>query len=280
MGFGTWDLGEGGLGGCAEGSLKVSRMPGASRPNVRRLFLLALANLAAGVVLTLLLTWSIALTSSIQKVDISYDPPQSPRLSSGSSVPADWQFGCRVIGTGPATRYELVTELVWVGSTLGAMSGRLNRSVERVEVGWPFATMEWIGDMDYRMPPRVGGGAGRGAAAIGSSEWIWRAGIEPPFRKRHLYQGAARRLPLVPLWPGFAANTVILAAGCWLAVAGTRAVRRSVRRRRGLCTACGYPRGSSAVCSECGASQIVGRQELKTSGGKPASRESDLSPLR
>ncbi len=33
---------------------------------------------------------------------------------------------------------------------------------------------------------------------------------------------------------------------------GPFALRRFIRRKRGLCPACGYPTGESAVCSECG----------------------------
>lgn len=59
-------------------------------------------------------------------------------------------------------------------------------------------------------------------------------------------------LPYQPIWFGFAVNTggfggVLLAI---FVVPG--AIRRLVRRRQRRCPACGYPRGSSAVCSECG----------------------------
>ncbi len=33
-------------------------------------------------------------------------------------------------------------------------------------------------------------------------------------------------------------------------------VRRQARRRRGLCVVCGYPVGTSTVCTECGASFV------------------------
>ncbi len=59
-------------------------------------------------------------------------------------------------------------------------------------------------------------------------------------------------LPLRPLWPGFAVNTLFYAGILWLAIPGPFALRRLIRRRRGLCPKCAYPMGESAVCSECG----------------------------
>jgi hypothetical protein len=68
-------------------------------------------------------------------------------------------------------------------------------------------------------------------------------------------------LPVEPIWPGFAINTVFYAAVLWVLIAGPGAVRRLVRRRRGRCTRCGYDlRGQVAasgfngkiVCPECG----------------------------
>ena len=64
-----------------------------------------------------------------------------------------------------------------------------------------------------------------------------------------------RALPLIPVWPGFAVNTLLYAAALWLLCAIPLHVRRRVRMKRGRCPACGYElRGSASdVCSECGA---------------------------
>jgi hypothetical protein len=59
-------------------------------------------------------------------------------------------------------------------------------------------------------------------------------------------------LPLRPLWPGFAINTIFYAAILWVLFFAPGAVRRTIRRRRGLCPACAYPIGTSSVCTECG----------------------------
>ncbi len=63
-----------------------------------------------------------------------------------------------------------------------------------------------------------------------------------------------RRLPLTPLWPGIAINTVFYGAILWLLVPGPFALRRYVRRRRGRCITCGYDlRGAfDEGCPECG----------------------------
>ncbi len=59
-------------------------------------------------------------------------------------------------------------------------------------------------------------------------------------------------IPLRPLWPGLVVNTIFYAVVLWLLVGGLFVLRRIVRLRRGLCPACAYPMGGSAVCSECG----------------------------
>ena len=59
-------------------------------------------------------------------------------------------------------------------------------------------------------------------------------------------------LPLRPIWPGFAVNSIFYAATLWLVFYVMLTLRRFIRRRRGLCPKCAYPVGESAVCTECG----------------------------
>ena len=61
-------------------------------------------------------------------------------------------------------------------------------------------------------------------------------------------------LPLRPLWPAFAVNTLFYAAILWLLIPGPFALRRLIRRRRGLCPACGYDlrHAEHEACPECG----------------------------
>ncbi len=58
------------------------------------------------------------------------------------------------------------------------------------------------------------------------------------------------------LWLGFAINTLFYAAILWLLILGPFTLRRLIRRRRGLCPACGYDMKHAEHdqgCPECGA---------------------------
>ena len=102
-------------------------------------------------------------------------------------------------------------------------------------------------------------------------EWRRVAGLHPLQPSIRITEGilltpkaAARRadllyttkaLPLRPLWPGFAINTLFYAAILWLLILGPFTARRMIRRKRGQCSKCGYDlRGAEhEVCPECGA---------------------------
>jgi hypothetical protein len=68
----------------------------------------------------------------------------------------------------------------------------------------------------------------------------------------------ATLLPVRPIWPGFAINTIFYAAALWVVFLIPGSVKRFRRRRRGLCIHCGYDlRGQPAnshKCPECGKS--------------------------
>jgi hypothetical protein len=62
-------------------------------------------------------------------------------------------------------------------------------------------------------------------------------------------------LPMVPIWPGFAINTIFYAGVLWMMFAIPGTIRRRRRLKRGLCPNCAYPIGTwgGEVCTECGA---------------------------
>jgi hypothetical protein len=59
-------------------------------------------------------------------------------------------------------------------------------------------------------------------------------------------------LPVRPIWPGFATNSLLLALLFWVLSLALLLVRRDLRGRRGLCQRCAYPMGACPRCSECG----------------------------
>ena len=63
-----------------------------------------------------------------------------------------------------------------------------------------------------------------------------------------------RVLPLRPIWPGFAINTIFYAAILWMLWLSPFVVRRIIRLKRGRCIKCGYDlRGAEDTgCPECG----------------------------
>jgi hypothetical protein len=78
----------------------------------------------------------------------------------------------------------------------------------------------------------------------------------PDFSARDSFD-IPRVLPLRPLWPGFAINTIFYAALLWVLWIAPGKIRRFIRIRRHRCPACGYQidsaPGIGPVCSECGA---------------------------
>jgi hypothetical protein len=76
---------------------------------------------------------------------------------------------------------------------------------------------------------------------------------QPPARTPNpLSSAEARFLPLRPISPGFAVNTIFYAAILWLLILGPFVLRRFLRAKRHLCPWCAYPVGESVACTECG----------------------------
>ncbi len=67
-----------------------------------------------------------------------------------------------------------------------------------------------------------------------------------------------RGLPCIPIWPGFALNTLFYAALAWGLWQVPLALRRRRRRAKGMCVRCGYDLkglAAEAGCPECGAAR-------------------------
>ncbi len=114
--------------------------------------------------------------------------------------------------------------------------------------GWPLVSM-WYEPHHTDRPSSPGLMDVAGGIEVPLDPWIDPipfGGVDQP-----------RTLPLRVIWSRFAINTILYAALVWAAVVMPSALRRRLRRRRGLCPACGYNlRGhtetSEMVCPECG----------------------------
>lgn len=84
------------------------------------------------------------------------------------------------------------------------------------------------------------------------SETIYRYASALPVESGMVARESARILPLRPIWLGFVIDTAFFGGILWLATRGPFVLRRVIRRRCGRCPGCGYPVGTSAVCTECG----------------------------
>jgi len=112
--------------------------------------------------------------------------------------------------------------------------------VEQIWVGWPMRSLYgalWSSFKDNN-------------TGIAEPIHVYSESLAAPWRGNHA--GVRYVLPLTPLWPGFAVNTLFYAGVLWLLWATPFALRRIIRQRRGLCPACAYPIGTSRVCTECG----------------------------
>jgi hypothetical protein len=115
--------------------------------------------------------------------------------------------------------------------------------------GWPF---------------RAFGQAYHTSVTVGRRvELVWRSQWSLELKKRSPKDSpppVGGSVPLRPIWPGFAVNTVLYAIILWLLICGPFIARRLIRIKRGRCPKCGYDlRGQppedgagAGRCPECG----------------------------
>ena len=118
-----------------------------------------------------------------------------------------------------------------------------------IRAGWPFVSVRGMAAYIQEWPSRV--------SEIWVNAWDRHGVLHRPWKNDPpptITNFEWRDLPYMPIWPGFAINTIFYSAILWLLFAVPGWVRRTRRIKRGLCPACAYPirGGSSAVCTECG----------------------------
>ncbi len=168
--------------------------------------------------------------------------------------------------------------VAWVGERLGVRLGaRSGMPQSLLNPSWPTRVPDsWPPPASSHRSTAVFGDSGIwqsapddyfGMVIVHREGWPWRAvhewtlaGLHLPARETHglLLVGAGKwqyAVPIYPLWPGFALNTIFYALFAWGLWQVPPAIRRRRRRRNGLCVRCGYdlkglPPGSN--CPECG----------------------------
>jgi hypothetical protein len=133
----------------------------------------------------------------------------------------------------------------------GNWQGRTRIRMAMLARGWPVVTM-WS-EVVHRAKGRVDSGG------LYLERYLRRLGYPSHLTIHPMASSYDAPLPMWPVWPNFAMSSlawgVVWWAAWWGAARGLRAQRRRWRRRKGLCTACGYDRRgleAGVGCPECG----------------------------
>jgi hypothetical protein len=208
------------------------------RGRVRRIVLRVAVLLLLGAVVNVAVAWGCVCT-----IDWSY----SNLWLYISDNDTDWWQESAPSGfrakperyVGPYHALGVESRMYWAGTPDGGVS---IQSGHRVRTGFPFRSLEaeqWSDGFNV-------------ARDEPEAPIIQRGVISAPFLQRGGGPSWIYVLPCIPIWPGFAINTVFYALILWLLLAAPLALRRWRRMRKGLCPKCAYPIGQSANCTECG----------------------------
>lgn len=200
-----------------------------------RLLIALVACLLVGFGLQTMIAWALFILGSYTGGTGVINNPAfkaGDRTDTGFVVPADWTSRTLVQWWGIGRTRETVSECVWVGSTLGTVSGLGRQATyQGFSAGWPlrsFCGTDYITPGLERFTPRV---------LADVPAWIKRGG---------------HKVPVSPLWLGLCVNSLLFAAPVFAAWRGRAWFVRRRWLRLGLCLGCGYPVRGLDRCPECG----------------------------
>ncbi len=222
---------------------------------MRRRLLIVAVFLLAGAVVNVAVAWGCAMWGSLSRVESSIGVMSVIDDETCVVYRFDWKGATRymVDWNSLTSRNPFWTSAEralprWAAVSFPNADEFLSYTKTHVDArGWPMRTL-WS-CFHY---PLVG-------QTIGETRGV-RIPRRPRIVNNDLY---VTYLPLGPIWTGLAINTVFYAAILWPLICGPFALRRLIRRRRGLCRKCAYPMGNSNVCTECGRA-VPGRMEPAT----------------
>jgi hypothetical protein len=206
------------------------------RRSRQRTLLMLLLLLTGGAIVNVAVTWGLAIFAPLRFMIAHngvFGPTTLPNwdivvISRAGAVLVDARASATRAREGPPFHRHAIPSWSLASSAPLQIDAQQNRSFQEIAYGWPLTSS--FSRNNWNRRPR---------------EW----GLVIPWFAKY----DDRTLPLRPIWPGFAINTVFYAALLRPVSLVPGMVRRTIRRTRGQCPACAYPIGTSNVCTECGA---------------------------
>lgn len=199
--------------------------------------------LCSGVILNVLVAWACETWSWEHLGTGPLEPIDVPERWPAYLEELDWPPPTSATRTKSVglTKERFTSQTSRVGPTLDGFSQDVR------QYGWPARSL--LSEVNLVWDP----GPGRNAAQM-TREALEATGVRVGFdlATMSVARSYNRSVPIVPVWPGFAINTVFYTALIWLLFEGFRWYRRTCRINRGRCPTCTYPFGSNDVCTECG----------------------------
>lgn len=223
---------------------------------MRRTALILAVCLVFGVVVNYGVAWWIMLTRNYPHDVSEYSMKAEFRADERSwlvAVPDSWPNAPHSTVYLKSNGFELLEQKTWFGS-----ESPHQYICDRTQVGMPFRSLQRTAYL-VRLPQnRTMPGGVADDLSSEPPELSFVSGIRIPkgWNALHFtpYAPEFNLLPIMPIWPGFAINTLIFAlvpALLWLPLGP---LKRARRRRRGRCVSCGYDLSgiTGKSCPECG----------------------------